>query len=72
MNSNLYPLLHAILDLDEAERLQIVGLLLDSLAESATVDREWLDDARRRYDAIRETLATTASAPAGTRSDFNA
>lgn len=59
MNQQNYRLLHQILDLDEAERLAIVRLLLDSLAESDTVGREWLQDARRRYDAIRAKLTTT-------------
>lgn len=62
MNSDLYPLLHAIFDLDDAERLDLVGVILDSLAESDSVDREWLEDARRRYGEIREKLAAAGSA----------
>ena len=66
MNRELYPLLHEILDLDRAKRLEIVGVMLDSLAKS-DVDREWREDAQQRYEAvcIREGPANPNEAPTG-------
>lgn len=67
MNRELYPLLHEIFDLDRAERLEIVGVMLDSLAKSDFADREWLEDAQQRYEAIciREAPANSNEAQTG-------
>lgn len=46
-------LMRRVLDLDRAGRCHVFGALLASLDHSDGVDPAWLEDAHRRYAAIR-------------------
>jgi putative addiction module component (TIGR02574 family) len=61
MSRNLADLTHEVLDLDDQEREHLVEVLLTSLDRADEIDRAWMEEARRRYEAIRSGRARTLS-----------
>ena len=53
MDHTVDHLIRRVLDLDRSRREEIVEAVLPSLDESDTVDRAWLEEAHRRFDALR-------------------
>jgi putative addiction module component (TIGR02574 family) len=61
MSRSFADLTHEALDLDDREREELVGLLLNSLDHVDEIDRAWMEEARRRYEAVRSGKARTLS-----------
>jgi len=59
MSHTFSDVTHAALDLDDQEREQLAGLLLKSLDHVDEIDRAWMEEAMRRYEAIRSGKART-------------
>lgn len=61
MSRSFADLTHEALDLDDRRREELVGLLLNSLDHVDEIDRAWMEEAKRRYEAIRSGKARTLS-----------
>ena len=59
MSRSFADLAHEALDLDDEQREELIGVLLTSLDRVDEIDRAWMEEARRRYDAIRSGKART-------------
>jgi hypothetical protein len=59
MSRNFADLKHEALDLDPEQREQLVAELLRSLDNVDEIDRAWMDEVQRRYEAIRTGRART-------------
>lgn len=59
MPRELTALAHEALDLDKHAREELVETLLISLDREEEIDRAWMEEARRRYDAIKSGQART-------------
>lgn len=53
MTDAVADLVREVLDLARAERDEVIEAVLASLEGSDTVNRAWVEDARRRFEAIR-------------------
>jgi len=53
MSDTVAELKHAVLDLDDRGREEIAEAVLASLDASDEIDRAWIEEAHRRYEAIR-------------------
>lgn len=53
MSTSIAELKHAVLDLDDREREEILEAVLTSLDSTDEIDRAWIEEAHRRYEAIR-------------------
>jgi len=53
MTDAVADLLREVLELNRAEREEVIEAVLASLDGSDTIDRVWLEDAHRRFTAIR-------------------
>jgi putative addiction module component (TIGR02574 family) len=53
MSQRLATVKHEALDLERDEREELVEALLSSLAQSEEIDRAWMNEVQRRYDAYR-------------------
>jgi putative addiction module component (TIGR02574 family) len=61
MTESLADLTHAVLDLEKPEREQLIEALLASFDREDEIDRAWMEEVRRRWDAIRSGAARTFS-----------
>jgi hypothetical protein len=61
MSRSFSDLTHEALDLDDHRREELVGLLLNSLDHVDEIDRAWMEEAKRRYEAVRSGKARTLS-----------
>lgn len=61
MSRSFTDLTHEALDLDDHQREELAGLLINSLDHVDGIDRAWMEEARRRYEAIRTGKARTLS-----------
>ena len=61
MSHTFTDVTHAALDLDDQEREQLADILLRSLDHVDDIDRAWMEEARRRHEAIRS--GTTPTLP---------
>ena len=61
MSRSFADLTHEALDLDDRRREELVGLLLNSLDHIDEIDRAWMEEAKRRYEAVRSGKARTLS-----------
>jgi hypothetical protein len=59
MSDTIADVTHAALDLDKHAREELVEVLLASLDRQEDLDRAWIAEARRRYEAIRSGRART-------------
>jgi putative addiction module component (TIGR02574 family) len=59
MSDTIADVKHAALDLDDKAREELVEALLASLDRSGEIDRAWIAEAGRRYEAIRSGKART-------------
>jgi hypothetical protein len=51
--TDVAELKHAVLDLDAREREEILEAVLASLDHADAIDRAWIEEAHRRFEAIR-------------------
>ncbi|MFL5381700.1 MAG: addiction module protein [Longimicrobiaceae bacterium] len=54
MSRTVAALKHEVLDLEQEEREELFEALLSSLDRSGEIDRAWMAEVHRRYQAYRE------------------
>jgi hypothetical protein len=59
MSRSFADLTHEVLDLEDEQREELVGMLLKSLDQVDEIERAWMEEAMRRYEAIRSGRART-------------